>query len=599
MTRRLLCALLLAALVSACAPPSALPAATPMPITPLPAETATASRPATALLAETPTPQSLLTPGRNALAVGTQGMVSGTIAEPAVRAGLEVLQQGGSAVDAALATALGQIALVPGGWITLAGILTMMYYDASTGQVHSLNAAWDVPAAETDPLSIPAGGSGMPSGRGTLVPGFMAGVQAAHERFGKLPWEVLFEPSIQFAEQGFYIDALHAQLIQDFQAVLSRRPGTRQIFIKGDGQFYAEGDLFRQPELAQTLRAVAAQGAAYMYTGAWAERFVQAVQSEGGELTLQDMAAYEVMWPEAVHTTYREYEVYGPGLPGLGGVNTVEALNLLEAADWKQYGHYASSPQGLFWLMQILRTWRLSYLSPADLATLFPGRDLSLLSRQSKETAQWIWEQMERGEWLLAAKPTAKAGEHSAAVVAVDPSGNVAAIVHTSNALFWGETGIFVDGVHVPDAGTYQRSMMAQAGAGNRLPEPTNPVIILRDGQPVLASSCIGQVHGETMQRLVSVLDFGMGPRQALEAPWLMSPGGSFTQPVERVAEGQFDALLLEQVREMGQPVEELALTTDSLLMEVGYWIGVVIDPQAGTLQGAAPMILGGTALGY
>jgi gamma-glutamyltranspeptidase/glutathione hydrolase len=141
--------------------------------------------------------------------------------------------------------------------------------------------------------------------------------------------------------------------------------------------------------------------------------------------------------------------------------------------------------------------------------------------------------------------------------------------------------------------------MMAQAGGGNRLPEPTNPLVVLRDGQPVLASSCIGQVHRETMQRLVSVLDFGMEPQQALEAPWLMSPGGDFTEPIERVAEGQFDALLLQQVREMGQPVEELALTTDSLLMDVGYWIGVVIDSDTGALQGAAPMILDGTVLGY
>jgi gamma-glutamyltranspeptidase/glutathione hydrolase len=371
------------------------------------------------------------------------------------------------------------------------------------------------------------------------------------------------------------------------------------MFTQGDGQFYTEGDLFRQPELAQTLRAVAAQGAAYMYTGAWAEHLVQAVRSEGGKVTLEDMAGYEVMWPEPVHTTYREYEVYGPGLPGHGGVNTVEAFNLLEAADWREYGHHASSPEGLFWLMQILRTWRLSFGSPAELATMFPGRDLSLLSRQSKETAKWIWQQMEQGEWVLAAKPTAKSGGHSAAVVAVDASGNIASVVHSSNALLWAETGIFVDGVHVPDAAGYQLSMLAQSGGGNRLPDPSNPLIILRDGRPALGSSCTGQIHSETMQRLVSILDFGMDPQQALEAPWLMTPELSLTPPVEQVAEGQFDFLLLEGVREMGQPVEEVALTMGSFLEHVGYWIGVVIDPKAGTLQGAAPMMLGGTALGY
>jgi gamma-glutamyltranspeptidase/glutathione hydrolase len=187
---------------------------------------------------EKPPAQSLLVPGKNQSATGAKGMVTGTHADPAVRAGLEALKQGGSAADAALVTALGQIALVPGGWITCAGILTMMYYDASTQQVHSLNAAWNVPRDEVDPLSIPDLDSGTPSGRAVLVPGFMAGVQAAHSRFGMLPWQALFEPAIGFAEEGFRIDAFHAYLIEDYKAVLTRLPETRYLFTGEGGEFY-------------------------------------------------------------------------------------------------------------------------------------------------------------------------------------------------------------------------------------------------------------------------------------------------------------------------------------------------------------------------
>ncbi len=134
------------------------------------------------------------------LAVGKKGMVVGTSGALAVKAGLEALKQGGSAVDAALTTSLAQISLSTGCWVSYAGFMTMVYFDAETGKVYSMNAAYNTVQAEDDPLSIP---SRTPSGRATPVPGFMAGVQAAHDRFGQLPFASLFDPSIYFAEEVF------------------------------------------------------------------------------------------------------------------------------------------------------------------------------------------------------------------------------------------------------------------------------------------------------------------------------------------------------------------------------------------------------------
>jgi Gamma-glutamyltranspeptidase len=132
------------------------------------------------------------------------GMVAVTHDAFAARVGLEALQQGGSAADAALATSLAQIALDAGAPTSYAGVLTMVYYDAASKKVYSLNAGYNTVLEEKEPLTIPGGGK--PSGRTALVPGFFAGVRAAHDRFGKLPFASLFDPAIYLAEKGFVAD---------------------------------------------------------------------------------------------------------------------------------------------------------------------------------------------------------------------------------------------------------------------------------------------------------------------------------------------------------------------------------------------------------
>jgi gamma-glutamyltranspeptidase / glutathione hydrolase len=119
---------------------------------------------------------------------------------------LESLKRGGSAADAVLTTALSQVALNAGATVSYAGILTAVYYDSSSGKVYSLNASWNTPRNETDPLSIPPQGTAF--GRTALVPGFMAGVEALHQRFGRRPFAELFEPSIWLAEQDFPLPPL-------------------------------------------------------------------------------------------------------------------------------------------------------------------------------------------------------------------------------------------------------------------------------------------------------------------------------------------------------------------------------------------------------
>ena len=143
-------------------------------------------------------------------------------------------------------------------------------------------------------------------------------MEALHKRFGTLPFETLFEPAIFFAEQGFELNDLMGVYIDVREDVLSRLPETRVVFAKENGEFYEAGDWFHQPVLAETLKKTAAQGTEYIYEGEWARRFVDAVQADGGRITMEDMKGYRPIWSEPVRTTYGSYELFAPGLPSAG-----------------------------------------------------------------------------------------------------------------------------------------------------------------------------------------------------------------------------------------------------------------------------------------
>jgi gamma-glutamyltranspeptidase/glutathione hydrolase len=542
----------------------------------------------------------------NKPAVGRHGAVTGTYSAPAMRSGLEALRQGGSAADAALTTALTQVSLCGGAWVSYTGILSMVYYDATSGKVYDLNAGYNTVLGDDDPLTIPAANGilddpygGKPSGRATLVPGFMAGVQAAHDRFGKLPFRTLFQPAIYYAETGFEVSPYLAEFIQSRKDVLTRRPKTRRIFTNKEGQLLKAGDLLWQPELGQTLRLVSEQGAQYMYEGAWADRFVAAVRSEGGKMTCEDLANFKVIWSEPVRGKFGNYEVFVHGLPANGGVNTIEALRLYELAGLTKKGRSVDSGDALFWLAQVQKAQSLSFLPPE----VFPqwekqlGVDLTLSSRLREETTRKLWRLMEAGKFPLAQAPKESEGKHSDVVVAIDRWGNIAAIVHSINSVMWGKTGIFVDGVSVNDSASIQQRAVAVAGRAKRLPDPTNPAIVLRDGKAVLGCGSMGSgLHSKTLQCLVNVLDFNMSPKEAIDAPYLLFPRyAADGKQAQRVAKGAFPAHTLERARELGLVIEEV----ENSRYAQGLWVAVRIDPKTKRYEAAAPKVTNGRALAY
>jgi gamma-glutamyltranspeptidase / glutathione hydrolase len=544
--------------------------------------------------------------------VATRGMVTATTGAAAVEAGIDMLRQGGSAADAVAATALTQICLAAGSWVSYAGIYTMLYFESSTGKVHNLNAAFNTLQGEEDPLGIPGiklgdlGKSGFnafqyeASGRTALTPGFMAGIEATHQRFGKLPLKSIFAPAIAGAEDGFPWTAGHAHQYAFRASVLSRLPETRAIFSKADGSAYAVGDTFRQPALAKTLRRAVSEGITdYMYRGEWAEELVAAVRRDGGRMRQADLQDYEVIWSEPTHAAYHGYDIYSHGLPAAGGVFLTEAMNLAEIAELAEKGRYSKSPAALYWLAQIAKLQFI--LGPAPLvrnpeieaALQSLGIDLSLASRLQKTTAKALWEAITSGG-LPGVGGSVVGPAHSDSVVAIDQWGNMAAVVHSINTVSWGATGLFVQGVSIPDSAAFQQAAIAATGPGRRLPDPTNPGLIAQGGRPVMAFGSIGSgLHIRTIGSLIAVLDFGLTPQQAINEP---SIGCFELGGIDKLTVGtkEFTPEFLQAVRDLGQDVIE----SDPLR---GYWIGIQIDPVTRELHGGAirELAMGGRAVGY
>jgi gamma-glutamyltranspeptidase/glutathione hydrolase len=508
---------------------------------------------------------------------GTDGLIAATTGAWATEAGLEILKEGGTAADAAMATAICEVVHVGGSYVSFAGPMMMVYYDAASGRVYYMDAEYATPLQETDPRSIPGKG-----GRTALVPGFFAGVQAAHDRFGKVPFERLFEKAIAVAEEGEEVSAVMQWWIDSKKGVLGRYPDTKKIFTRPDGNFYVKGDLFRQPELAATLKNVASRGAAYIYDGDWGRKFVEVIQRAGGRITIEDMKRYHAIWEQPLQTTYREYTVYATGPTPWGGVNIIQALNLLELADLRRFGPYTTSPQSLFWLMEIA-------------ACQSSTRDLPPETRITKQSATSIWNGMKNGAWSGLPKAMRKQptnSPHTDGLVVVDKWGNMAVVNHTINTMLWGKTGLFVDGISIPDSASFQGGDVAKAGPGNRLPNGMSPLIVCLDGKPVLGSAATGGgLHAKTLQVLVNILDFGMDPQTAVDTPAFVgwNPG--------QVEVDTFDPRLLDELRQMGLKVE--MTSPQAANISRGYWAGVQVDPVTRLIRGGVTRGLESAVVAY
>jgi len=540
----------------------------------------------------------------NPVAIGKYGAVSTSFHSAASRAGLEALKAGGSSVDAAMTTALTQIAMNAGSVISYFGIMNMVHYDAETDEIITMDASWNSVQDETEPMTIPGTidnsdlfKRGEPSGRTALVGGFMKGVEEAHERYGKLPFEEIFQPAIYIAEEGITLSEATANFFKRRDDVLRRLPETKETLIKPNGEMYIAGDLFKQPALAKTLRRTSIDGADYMFNGQWAKNLIAAVQAEGGKMTLKDLADYKVIWNKPRKASYGEYEVSASGPPVHGAVNLLEALNLAHVSDMKGTGHWTKSGASLRKIFEVTNVMSLSYLPLATLGFLYPGIDLSHDSRIKMETSQQLWDAMQK-----TSNPSEDKGgnRHSDTVVAIDKDGNMTAVTHSINCVVWGSTGIMVDGVSIGDPASYQQSMLAQIKPGERLQSPIEVGILSKNGVSILpfASMSMG-LHQQTVQSLLNIIMFDEDIEEAVNGPSILYTVGDYSNPMApkftvRVMEGDFPKKVIE---DSGLTVEEIP--PNKRRYAQGLWIGIQKDPVSKELKAVSPPYATGCALAY
>ncbi len=271
----------------------------------------------------------------------------------ATQAGVEMLERGGNAIDAAVATTLAISVVEP----FAAGIGGGGFLLVKMGQeVKSLDFRERAPLQASRKMYLDAGGKVRPqvSLEGHLaagVPGTIAGLAAAHRKYGKLPWRMVVAPSIRLARDGFKVSALYTEQAQSKQKLLASNPAARQIFTH-NGQPLQPGERLIQRDLARTLIAVARQPQNF-YTGAIARAIDRDMRQNKGLITLADLKAYRPKWREPLCGKFRQYSVCSMAPPSSGGVHLLQILNTIGSTDLAALGWH--SPDALHLLIESMR----------------------------------------------------------------------------------------------------------------------------------------------------------------------------------------------------------------------------------------------------
>lgn len=458
----------------------------------------------------------------------------------ATEAGLQVLREGGSAVDAAIAMQW-VLALVEPQSSGLGGGAFLVAYDARQGRVRSYDGRETAPAAATGELFMRDGkplpfGEAVNSGLSVGTPGLVRMLELAHRRHGRLRWSRLFEPAIALAERGFPVSPrLHAQIAGNRQ--LAAQPAARAYFYP-DGQPAAVGHLLKNPALAAVLRTIAANGAQAFYEGEIARDIVQAVRNHPrpGLLADADLAGYAAKEREPVCAPYLEVRVCGMGPPSSGATAVIQMLGMLQQhaprtmrPNSREAVHYFSEAGRLAFAD------RERYLADPDFipvpvsALLDPRyldwRGAQIDARQSMGTAQ-------PGDplQLLSRRGAGDALEvpSTSHLVALDADGNAVSMTSTIESEFGSK--IFVRGFLLNNQLTDFSLNPADADGrpvANRV-EPRKrprsamaPLVVLRDGRPWLL---VGSPGGSAIinfvaKTLLGVLDWQLDLQQAIALP--------------------------------------------------------------------------------
>ena len=514
----------------------------------------------------------------------------------ATQAGVEILQQGGNAIDATIAVAFALEVVYPvAGNIGGGGFIV---HRTAAGEVAALDYREAAPSNASRDMYVDSAGNVTDKSRiGHLaagVPGSVAGLHAAWKRYGSLPWATLLAPAIRLA-QGHVIDTERSRNIAADRELLAQFPASRTQFLPGDSA-PPPGTVWRQPDLARTLQLISDSGPDVFYRGQVADLIVAEMQRGGGLVTKDDLRRYRPKWRTPIQLRYRGYTIYSMPPPSSGGVTMGEILNIMEGYDTiPAFG----TPAYVHLLTEAMRRGfidRNRWLGDPDFV------DMPLDRLLSKSYAATLRSQIDPRHATPTPATTSGDGMNTTHYSIVDAHGNAAAVTTTLN-------GGFGSGVTVTGAGFLLNNEMddftsapgkpnmyglvqGEANAiqpGKRMLSAMTPSIVLdNSGQLELV---VGTPGGPTIitsvvQVILDVLDQGMDLSAAMAAPRMHHQA---LPDVIRYEDGGFSDQTLQALRAMGHRLEAWRGRqglVEAIQRTAGGWVGVPDPRSAGGAVG-------------
>ncbi|HEX4423943.1 MAG TPA: gamma-glutamyltransferase [Terriglobales bacterium] len=539
-----------------------------------------------------------------------------SVHELASRAGVEIMQSGGNAVDAAVAVGF-VLAVVHPEAGNLGGGGFMLVRTAD-GAAHFIDYREKAPAAATANMYLDAQGNVIENAslvgyKAIGVPGSVAGMVYAEKKYGKLSLERVMAPAIKLARDGYSLTWEDARDLQDED--LAKFPESRRIFQR-DGNYYKQGELLRQADLARTLERIAKTPDDF-YHGALARELAAAIQKGGGLVTADDLAKYEVKEREPVRGSYRGYEIISAPPPSSGGIALLETLNILEGYDLTKFGNRSAESMHLT-LEAFRRAFfdRAEFLGDPDFSKIpvaqLIDKKYGVAWRQSMDPLHAtsskdlqrpaIFSELEQYAALHPQPPAVREPEHTTHYSVVDPDGNAVAVTTTLNDSFGSKVTADGLGFLLNDEmddfsskpGTPNLFGLIQGpanaiGPGKRPLSSMVPTMVLKDGKLflVLGSPGGARIISTVANILMGVVDYGLNIQEAVNAPRFHNQWLPDTNYVEKGISPDTIHLL----QKMGQRIDQ-----------ENYWSDgecIAIDLNTGERLGASDGRNNGKAIGF
>lgn len=533
----------------------------------------------------------------------THGVVV-AVSPDAADAGLRILKRGGTAVDAAVATALAMaVTYPPAGNIGGGGF--MMVCPGNGVDPVCVEYRERAPAAATrDMFALGASRFGH---KIVGVPGTVAGLALAHQRYGRLPWKDLVQPAVDLAIDGFLVDAALARSLNQVRADKRTRPFKEflRVYRPPDGTRWRDGDRMRQPDLGRTLRWLADDGPDAFYRGRIAKLIVAEMAGSSGVVTAEDLADYQAKLRTPIHTRYRGFDVYGPPPPSSGGICLIEMLNILENFDLRQKGRWSAETNHLM-IEAMRRAYldRARFLGDQDFVQI-PDR-LTRKSYAAQLAAKIAPRRATDSAQLGADIPLAPAGASTTHFSVIDARGMAVSNTYTLEYSYGSRVvvkgGGFLLNNEMGDfnwkAGHTDRLGRIGTDAnliqpGKRMLSSQCPTLVTRDGRVRLVTGSPGgrTIINTALCIVLNLLEFEMDPVAAVAAPrlhhqWL---------PDRVRFEDHNDAdyrRMLDVLRAWGHSLEKRP-------RRQGDAHTIWVDPKTGKYTGVADHRISGKAAGY